>query len=519
MDRATEDIFHGARGAWELLLEVDLRRGRLRRSLTETLRSAIQAGRLSAGTVLPSSRRLASDLGVSRGVVTDAYDQLASEGYLAVNPRFAPVVAPVAMAPPPATEPPPSKWLFDFSATTPDVGLFPRRAWTKAVERVLRVAPDSALDYGDGRGRVELRTALSSYLARVRGVRVDAGRIVITQGFGHGLDLLCRVLAESGATAVAMETPSHPELWATIRQSGLRLVGCHVDADGFRADELSGLDAAAVVVAPAHQFPTGVVMAPARRLALVQWAATNDSLVIEDDYDAEFRYDRTPIGAVQGLDPERVAHIGTASKTLAPGVRLGWMSLPAELVEKVRIRRVLSDSGSPAIDQLALADLLATREYERHVVRARHEYRHRSDRLVRTLARRLPGLVVGGAAAGMQLLLRLPDQVDDVAVADAAASRGISVRALSPLHLVPSCERGLLLGYGRLPGVRVEDAVAALSTVLVEVGAVCRSRRVPRRGEPLIGRTQPQVECGEFVVSRAGERRGSASNRDARKGP
>jgi GntR family transcriptional regulator/MocR family aminotransferase len=477
MGRATESIVHESRGAWELLLEVDLRRGRLRRSLTEALPRATLGGGWPPTTVLPSSRRLAIELGVSRGVVTDAYDQLASEGYLAVKPRLAPVVAPVAIAPPPAAEPPPRSWLFDFSATTPDVGLFPRRAWIRAVERALRVAPDSALDYGDGRGRVELRIALSAYLGRVRGVRVDPGRIVITQGFGHGLDLLCRVLAESGATTVAMETPSHPELWATVGQSGLRLVGCRVDPHGLRTDELASLDAAAAVVAPAHQFPTGVVMAPARRLALVQWAATNDSLVIEDDYDAEFRYDRRAVGAVQGLDPERVAHIGTASKTLAPGVRLGWMSLPADLVDKVRIRRVLSDSGSPAIDQLAFADLLATREYERHVVRARHEYRHRRDRLVRTVARSLPGLVFGGAAAGMQLLLRLPDQVDDVAVAETAAARGICVRALSPLHLVPSRERGLLLGYGRLLGSRVEDAVAALSSVLVEAGAVSRSRR------------------------------------------
>ena len=478
MNRATDDHFHEARGAWELLLEVDLRRGRLRRSLTETLRTAIQGGRLPAGAVLPSSRRLAIDLSVSRGVVTDAYDQLASEGYLVVRPRFAPVVAPVAIGTPPAAEPLPRRWLFDFSATTPDVGLFPRRAWIRAVERALRVAPDSALDYGDGRGRVELRIALSRYLARVRGVRVDPGRIVVTQGFGHGVDLLCRVLAESGATTVAMESPSHPELWATVRQSGLRLVGCRVDSDGLRADELPGLQAAAVVVAPAHQFPTGAVMAPARRLALVEWAVTNDSLVIEDDYDAEFRYDRTPVGAVQGLDPERVAHIGTASKTLAPGVRLGWMSLPADLVEKVRIRRVISDSGSPAIDQLALADLLATGGYERHVVRARHEYRYRRDRLVRTLATRLPGLDFGGAAAGMQLLLRLPDQVDDVAVANVAAFQGISVRALSPLHLAPSRQRGLLLGYGRLTESRIEDAVVALASVLVEAGAVSRSRRL-----------------------------------------
>jgi GntR family transcriptional regulator/MocR family aminotransferase len=471
MNRATEKGFDRARGTWELLLELELKRGRLRRSLIEALRGAIQGGRLPAGTVLPSSRRLAADLGVSRGVATDAYDQLASEGYLEVKARSAPVVAPVAMAPPPTADPAPRRWRFDFHATTPDVGLFPRRMWVRAVERALRVAPDSALDYGDGRGRVELRIALSSYLARVRGVCVDPGRIVVTQGFGHGLDLLCRVLAESGASTMAMETPSHPELWGTVTRSGLRLVGCPVDSDGLLTDELEMLHADAAVVAPAHQFPTGVVMAPGRRLALVDWAAARDALVIEDDYDAEFRYDRTPVGAVQGLDPERVAHIGTASKTFAPGVRLGWMSLPADLVERVRMRRVLSDSGSPAIDQLALADLLSTGEYERHVVRARHEYRRRRDRLVRTLARKLPRLRFGGAAAGMQLLLQLPAEVDDVAIADAAASRGIAVRAVSPLHLNRSCERGLLLGYGRLSESRIEAAVGALSSVIIEAGA------------------------------------------------
>jgi GntR family transcriptional regulator/MocR family aminotransferase len=268
-----------------------------------------------------------------------------------------------------------------------------------------------------------------------------------------------------------METPSHPELWGTVTRSGLRLVGCPVDSDGLLTDELEMLHADAAVVAQAHQFPTGVVMAPGRRLALVDWAAARDALVIEDDYDAEFRYDRTPVGAVQGLDPERVAHIGTASKTFAPGVRLGWMSLPADLVERVRMRWVLSDSGSPAIDQLALADLLSTGEYERHVVRARHEYRRRRDRLVRTLARKLPRLRFGGAAAGMQLLLQLPAEVDDVAIADAAASRGIAVRAVSPLHLNRSCERGLLLGYGRLSESRIEAAVGALSSVIIEAGA------------------------------------------------
>ena len=471
MDRATGGPTDEARGSWELLLEVELRRGRLRRSLTEALRTAIQGGRLTAGTVLPSSRRLAVDLGVSRGVVTDAYDQLVSEGYLDVKPRFPPVVVAVAAGHPPAAEPAAPRWRFDFNATTPDVGLFPRRAWIRAVERAVRAAPDAALEYGHARGRVELRIALSAYLARVRGVRVHPGRIVVTQGFSQALDLLCRVLSGRGATTVAMETPSHPELWETVRLAGLRLVGCPVDSEGLRTDELAALGADAAVVAPAHQFPTGEVMAPARRLAVVSWAAAREALVIEDDYDAEFRYDRAPVGAVQGLDPERVAHVGTASKTLAPGVRLGWMSLPLDLVEEVRMQKFLADGGSPAVDQLALADLLSTGEYERHVVRARHEYRHRRDRLVRALSARLPRLEFRGAAAGMQLLLELPDRVDDVAIADAAASRGIGVRALSPLHLTPSPDRGLLLGYGRLLESRIDDAVDALSSVIKEAGA------------------------------------------------
>lgn len=461
----------GSRGSWELLLEVELRRGRLRRSLTEALRTAIQDGRLTVGTVLPSSRRLAVDLGVSRGVITDAYDQLVSEGYLDVKPRFPPVVSAVAAGQPPAAEPSTSRWRFDFNATTPDVGLFPRRAWVRAVERALRVAPDAAMEYGHAPGRIELRLALSAYLARVRGVRADPGRIVVTQGFGQALDLLCRVLSRRDATTVAMETPSHPELWDTVTHSGLRLVGCPVDSDGLRTDGLGALDADAVVVAPAHQFPTGVVMAPTRRLALVDWASAREALVIEDDYDAEFRYDRTPVGAVQGLDPERVAHIGTASKTLAPGVRLGWTSLPTDLVDELRMQKVLADGGSPAVDQLALAELLSTGAYERHVVRARHEYRRRRDRLVRALSASLPRLEFRGAAAGMQLLLELPHRADDVAIADAAASRGIHVRALSPLHLTPSRERGLLLGYGRLVESRIDAAVGALSSVIKEAGA------------------------------------------------
>jgi GntR family transcriptional regulator / MocR family aminotransferase len=479
MDRARRTPVDEARSGRELLVQVELRRGRLRRSLAEALRTDIQDGRLPAGTVLPSSRRLAADLGVSRGVVSDTFDLLASEGYVELRPRSAAVVAAVAGPPPADLEAPPASWRYDFIATTPDVSLFPRRAWIRAVERALRRAPDAALDYGDHRGRVELRIALTAYLARVRGVRVTPGRIVVTQGYTQGLDLLCRVLVARGATALAMETPSLPDAWATVRAAGLRPVGCPVDDEGLRTGDLaSGNPAAgrsaAVAVTPAHQFPTGAIMSPARRLALVEWAARLGAVVIEDDYDAEFRYDRAPVGAVQGLDPGRVVHVGTASKTMAPGVRLGWMSLPAGLVEEVGARKAATDSGSPAVDQLAFAELLASGEYERHVARARRVYRGRRDRLIRALSTSLPEVEVRGASAGMHVLLRLDHGVDDVAIADAAAAHGVRVRPLSDMHLGRSLARGLLIGYGRITEDRIEPAVRALRAPLLETGAIRR---------------------------------------------
>jgi len=413
-------------------------------------------------------------------VASDAYDQLVSEGYVEVKPRSAPVVAAVAAPTPPGPEPAVPRWRFDFTATTPEVALFPRRVWLRAVQRALADAPDEALDYGDHRGRVELRTALSAYLARVRGVRIDPGQMIITQGFTQALDMLCHVLAGAGRSTVAMESPSHQGLWTTVRQSGLTLAGCPVDEQGLRTARLPALGADAVVVTPAHQFPTGAVMTPARRTALLEWASRTRGLIIEDDYDAEFRYDHTPIGAIQGLDPSRVAHVGTTSKTFAPGLRLGWISAPADLTADLQARKSAADSGSPAIDQLALASLLSSGDYERHIVRARHAYRRRRDLLLHALTTRFPRLQLGGANAGMQLLLPLPSQVNDTALAHAAAARGIGITALSPLHLARSPDRGLLLGFGRLPDHKIPLAVDTLWSVLSESGAAPSPGR-PRR--------------------------------------
>jgi GntR family transcriptional regulator/MocR family aminotransferase len=456
----------------ELLVEAKLGHGRMRHELAGALRAAIQDGRLEAGIALPASRRLAVQLGVSRGVTSDAYDQLASEGYLRVAPRAAPVVAEVASVPAAAEEPVVAGWRYDFNPVTPDVALFPRRGWVRAVDRALRQSPDAALDYGDHRGRPELRAAISGYLARVRGVRADPGRIVITQGFTQALSLICQVLAASGRGTVAVETPSQPGLWETVRRAGPRLVGCPVGAEGVDPAALADLGADAAVVAPAHQFPSGTVLSALRRHALIDWATAHDGLIVEDDYDAEFRYDRTAVGAVQGLDPGRVAHVGTTAKTLAPGLRLGWITAPAWLAEQLPEAKSAADSGSPVIAQIALANLIISGEYERHIVRARRTYRRRRDLLLHALSTYLPGLRPQGAAAGMQLLLPLPTGIDDTAVAEAAVRRGICLTPLSPMHLAPSPEQGLLLGFGRLAEHRIPGAVRALAAALAETEAV-----------------------------------------------
>jgi GntR family transcriptional regulator / MocR family aminotransferase len=470
MDRPTEPR-RDRSSTTALLVELDVRRGRQRRSLRESLRTAIQDGRLTAGTRLPASRVLADDLGLSRGVVTDTYDQLALEGYLEIRPRAAPTVATVHR--PEACDPEPlgPTWRYDFLTTAPDISLFPRSSWRRAVEVALREMPDLALDYGDHRGRIELRETLASYLGRVRGVRVEPGRMVITQGFSQALDLLCRVMAARGARRIAMENPSLANLWLTVRSWGLELVGIPMDEDGPRLDVLDRLAPDLFVVSPAHQYPSGQVMGADRRSALVDWARRRDRLILEDDYDAENRYDRMPIGALQGLDPEHVIHAGTASKVLAPGLRLGWMSLPAELVGPIVAVKHLADSGSPTIDQLALDRLITSGDYERQVARGRHEYRARRDRLIEALARELPGFEPRGVAAGVHVLLPLPDAADDAAIAAAAAERSISVRPLSPCYM-DGAERGttpaqgLLLGYARLPVTRIEEAVTALAAVV-----------------------------------------------------
>ncbi|MYW68422.1 aminotransferase class I/II-fold pyridoxal phosphate-dependent enzyme [Streptomyces sp. SID8379] len=405
----------------------------LRRGLTDALREAVRGGRLAPGTRLPSSRTLAADLGIARNTVADAYGDLVAEGWLTARQgsgtRVAerPVDAPCPASAPArrATGAP----AHDLRPGSPDLASFPRAAWLKAARRALAAAPNDALGYGDPRGRPELRTALAGYLARARGVHADPDRIVICSGFAHGLQLLGDVLrARGGSRDVAVDSLGLPPHWDILTRAGLRTRPLPYDELGTCVGELG--DAGAVLLTPAHQFPMGVPLHPDRRAAVVDWARRTGGLVLEDDYDGEFRYDRQPVGALQGLDPERVVHLGTTSKSLAPGLRLGWMVLPAGLVPEVVAAKGVSDWSCGVLDQLTLAEFLASGAYDRHLRAARLRYRHRRDQLIAALAERAPSVRVTGIAAGLHAVLRLPPGTEQ-SVVRAAAWQGLSLVGLS----------------------------------------------------------------------------------------
>jgi GntR family transcriptional regulator / MocR family aminotransferase len=452
-------------------LRLDPRPGEtLRGGLERVLRDAILEGALRAGVRLPASRRLAAQLGVSRGVTSDAYAQLEAQGFLIVEPRSAPVVAPVPLRRLQPSRPvavAPRAPRFDMTPTTPDVGLFPTRRWVGALTQAVRRAPVGALDYGDPCGARELRETLADHLGRTRGVIAEPSQIVVVQGTAQGVDLLGRLLVDRGARRVGVEDPSLQRQSERIAALGLAVIGQPVDAEGMVVE---GLAADAVIVTPAHQFPTGAVLSGERRRALLAWAARRDRLVIEDDYDAEFRYDREPVRALQGLDPERVAYLGTVSKSLVPALRLGWLVAPRDLAAPAARTKRLLDSCSPMLDQLALANLIQSGAYDRHVRHARGIYRSRRDRLRRALAEQLPQLTVEGVAAGMHVLLRLPPGLDDGRVAREATREGLRAEALSEHALTHDGGPGLVLGYGRVHEDALGPAIAALARAIDRAG-------------------------------------------------
>lgn len=445
------------------------------------LRSAIREGRLVPGARLPPTRTLARDLGVSRRLVVAAFEQLAAEGWLDARVgagTFVRHALPLAgsakeTGPAPERRATPARPRFDFFPGHPDLGAFPRAEWARATRDALRELPDAALGYGDPRGHRDLRVELARMLARTRGVICRPRQIVVCQGAVQALGLLVQAAtARAGRPVrVAVEDPYLPEHRDVLAHHGAEVVPVPVDDLGVRDEAVAAARADLALLTPAHQCPTGAVLSSGRRAALARWAQRTGALVVEDDYDAEYRYDRAPVAALQGLAPEHVAYMGSVSKTLAPGVRLGWLVVPEARLEAVVTAKRYADAGSPVLEQAALARLIASGGYDRHVRAARRRQRERRDALVAAVAAHLPGARVEGAAAGLHAVVRFGRPLDTVALITAAIQHDVGIYPLSAWRADPPPETtAAVLGYGALAPAAITEGIRRLA---VAVATVC----------------------------------------------
>ncbi len=451
------------RGGPELLVELD-RAGAepLHRQLADGLRTAIRTGRLASHTRMPSTRLLAADLGVSRRLVVDAYSQLVAEGFLLSRHGSGTLVATVDAARAPRYAEPARRYDVDFLPGSPDLSSFPRNAWLRALRQGLAEIGSDSFGYVDPQGLPLARAAVADYLRRTRGVQADAQHVVLCSGATQAISLLARVLGD-GELPLAMEDPGFWLHRMVLRHNGIEPLPVPVDDDGIDVDALTAIGATTVLSTPAHQSPTGVVLSAARRTALMEWARAGH-LVVEDDYDAEYRYDRAPVGALQGIAPDRVIYVGSTSKTLAPGLRIGWMVMPPQLLGAVRLSKSLADTGSSVMDQLAFAQLLTSGGYDRHLRQMRRRYLSRRNALLEALARYLPEATVLGAAAGVHLTVLFSDGYPIADLVRRAAAMRVNVEPLAACYANPAAAPpGLLLGYANLTESQIKAGVAALA--------------------------------------------------------
>lgn len=473
------------------LVPESVRRGARTDWITARIRDAIQEGALTTGSRLPSTRMLAAELGFSRGTVAEAYRRLAEEGMIAGSAGAGTVVVstPAPAPAPRAPDDPPDRdetaathraadtpEAIDLATGLPDLTAFPRTAWLRAEKEVLATATSRQLGYAPPEGTPELRRELSAWLSRSRGVLAPPERIIVTAGVTGALSLLAQTLRTDGHSTVAIEDPSAEGNRRILNYWMPRTLPVPVDSDGIEVSALAASDARAVLVTPAHQYPTGVVLSPERRRELIAWAQGRERLIIEDDYDAEYRYDRRPVRAVQPLDPEAVAYTASLSKTLAPALRLGWLVPPARLRARLVELRWATDLGSPALPQLTLAHLLRNGALERHLRTMRTRHRARRDAAMTTIREHLPGLRVVGIAAGLHLVLDLPDDLNDEQIAAHARAAGVIVQPLSRHRTSPGAP-GLIINYAAHHPARLDTAIRALSSVIT-------CKREARNSEP-----------------------------------
>ena len=468
-----------ANSGLDLHLAIDPRRKAA--SLEDAVRTAIRDGRLVTGARLPASRSLARDLGIARNSVAEAYSRLVAEGWLEARVGAGTTVADRTFAPAAETRPPAERtFRLDLRGGIPDVSAFPRTGWAAAVRSALATAPAPTLGYQDPRGVEVARSALAGYLARARGVWAPPDALVITPGFGGALRLVARALAGRGARRIAVEEYGHALHREILSDAGLLPVPLPVDDQGAVIERLDELGVDSVLLTPAHQFPTGVALSAARRAAVVRWAERTGGIVIEDDYDGEFRFDRRAIGALQALAPQQVVYAGTASKALAPAIGLGWCVLPAALVGPVLEQRRLAGGATDAVTQLALAAFIDAGGYDRTVRASRLRYRARREHIDEVLRERMPAARLTGMAAGLHSLLELPDGVEEADVAERAASLGLRFEGLQSHRAddaaePPAHRPAMVVGFGAPPDARFEEAVAvAVAAIAAAAGGSAR---------------------------------------------
>ncbi|MGV0735234.1 PLP-dependent aminotransferase family protein [Mycobacterium syngnathidarum] len=460
----------GTSSAPELLVELDRDSKRpLHRQLADRLRDAIRSGRLTAGTRMPSTRVLSADLGVSRRLVVEAYGQLTAEGFLHSHQGGCTRVAAVEAVPTSGTRPDRAHPRFDidFAPGSPDLASFPRQAWLRAMRQGLAEIESSAFGYVAPHGLPAARAAVADYLQRTRGVVADPRLVVLCSGATQAVALLARCLDGPVAT-------EDPGFWLhriVLRHNGIDPLPIPVDGNGIDVGALTDSGATTALTTPAHQSPTGVVLSAARRTELLEWAQPG-RLIIEDDYDAEYRYDRAPVGALQGVAPDRVVYLGSTSKTLAPGLRIGWMVVPAHLIERVRAAKGLADTGSSVMDQIAFSQFLSSGGYDRHLRQMRRRYPARRAALLTALSRHLPQGAVLGAAAGVHLTVRFPAGFPIGELTRHATESRIRLEPLAPCYADPAtAPPGLILGYANVTESQIAAGVEQLGRIARQLGA------------------------------------------------
>ncbi|MGV8966394.1 MAG: PLP-dependent aminotransferase family protein [Cellulomonas sp.] len=449
----------------------------LGQQIQEAFRTAIRAGRLRSRERLPSTRQLADQLGVSRGLVVSAYEQLLAEGYVvsavgsgtrvADGLSGADTVASGA-AQAPRADPIPMMGI-DFGYGVPDLRAFPTRDWLWALGEAMNALPTVDLGDGDAEGNADLRAVLAGYHRRVRAGYAEPADTIVVGGFRQGLTFVLGALAAHGIERIGLEDPGPRDHDHIARRAGLLVSAIPVDAQGLRIDALRASGARAALLTPAHQCPTGAVLSPSRRHELIQWAHEVDGVILEDDYDAEFRYDRQPVGSLQGLAPEKVVALGSVSKTLAPALRIGWVFTPPRFHDAIVREKSLSCRGVPELDQAALAQLIETGRFDRHLRRVRDSYRHRRDALVEAVAECVDGASIMGLDAGHHVLLQLPAGIVEEQVATQARNKGVGVRGLNEYRVTADDELpgitlppALVIGFGNVSTGQIREGIGVL---------------------------------------------------------